>query len=100
MLARFKKASLLLQMNKKTSERKCNQAHYDCKGQQYNKGAIDLYFDRFSFQINKHIVVVLANARVQRSKTIVRMQQIWSKRGVFIFFLPPSLPYLNIIERL
>ncbi len=28
------------------------------------------------------------------------MQQIWSKRNLFIFFLPPYSPHLNIIERL
>lgn len=56
--------------------------------------------DCFSFQINKHTVVVLDNARVHRSKTMIRMQQIWSKRGLFIFYLPPYSPHLNIIERL
>lgn len=28
------------------------------------------------------------------------MQKVWAKRKLFIFFLPPSSPQLNIIERL
>jgi len=56
--------------------------------------------DRFSFQLNqKHTVVVLDNARVHQSKRMHQMQQVWATRGLFIFYLPPYSPYLNIIER-
>jgi len=56
--------------------------------------------DKFSFQINKHTVMVLDNARVHRSKSMQAMQQVWAKRKLFIFYLPPYSPHLNIIERL
>ena len=56
--------------------------------------------DRFSFSIKKHTVVVLDNAKVHQSKKMKGMQQIWAKRKLFIFFLPPYSPHLNIIERL
>ncbi|WP_232335608.1 transposase, partial [Mucilaginibacter arboris] len=29
-----------------------------------------------------------------------QMQKMWAERGLFIFFLPPYSPHLNIIERL
>jgi transposase len=56
--------------------------------------------DRFSFSINKHTVVVLDNARVHQTKMMHPLQSVWAKRGLFIFFLPPYSPKLNIIERL
>ena len=28
------------------------------------------------------------------------MQEVWAKRQLFIFYLPPYSPHLNIIERL
>jgi transposase len=56
--------------------------------------------DRFSKQIKKHTVIVLDNARVHQSKTILAMKKIWAKRKLFIFYLPPYSPHLNIIERL
>jgi len=55
--------------------------------------------DHFSFQLHKHTVVVLDNARVHQSKSIHQMQKVWATRGLFIFYLPPYSPHLNIIER-
>lgn len=65
-----------------------------------NTSFIIEHLDRFSFQINKHTVVVLDNAPVHRSKSIQAMQKVWATRGLFIFYLPPYSPHLNIIERL
>ena len=56
--------------------------------------------DRLSWYIPKHTVVVLDNARVHQNKKMKVMQQIWAERKLFIFFLPPYSPHLNIIERL
>jgi transposase len=56
--------------------------------------------DRFSFAIKKQTVIVLDNAKVHQSKKMKAMQQIWARRKLFIFFLPPYSPHLNIIERL
>lgn len=56
--------------------------------------------DLLSFKINKHTVIVLDNARVHSCKKMKAMQKIWARRNLFIFFLPPYCPHLNIIERL
>jgi transposase len=56
--------------------------------------------DRLSWQINKHTVIVLDNARVHQNKKMKAMQRIWAGRHLFVFFLPPYSPHLNIIERL
>lgn len=56
--------------------------------------------DLFSWTIKKHTVIVLDNAKVHRCHKIKMMQKVWAKRKLFIFFLPPYSPQLNIIERL
>jgi transposase len=56
--------------------------------------------DLFSLQLKKHTVIVLDNARVHQNKKMKQMQKIWATRKLFIFFLPPYSPHLNIIERL
>ena len=55
--------------------------------------------DMFSFSIKKESIVILDNAKIHRSKKMIEMQKIWASRNLFIFFLPPYSPHLNIIER-
>ena len=71
---------------------------------QTTRQTIDTHFiiehlDHFSFTINKHTVVVLDNARIHQSKAMHQMQKVWANRELFIFYLPPYSPHLNIIER-
>lgn len=54
----------------------------------------------FSFSLKKQTVVVLDNARVHTSKKIKERLLYWQQRGLYIFYLPPYSPHLNIIERL
>jgi len=56
--------------------------------------------DNLSFEISKPTVVVLDNAKVHRAKKVQEMRRYWADRNLFIFFLPPYSPHLNIIERL
>jgi transposase len=42
----------------------------------------------------------LDNASIHQSKAMRLMQDVWAKRQLFIFYLPPYSPHLNIIERL
>lgn len=56
--------------------------------------------DALSWQVTKHTVVVLDNARVHHNHKMQAMQKIWAERKLFIFFLPPYSPHLNLIERL
>ncbi len=56
------------------------------------------FLDRFSFQIKKETVVILDNASVHRSKLVKQNMPIWEQRGLFLFFLPPYCPHLNIAE--
>ncbi|KPH14778.1 transposase [Chryseobacterium sp. ERMR1:04] len=54
----------------------------------------------FHFQILKQTVVVLDNARIHLAKKVKERIPYWEQRGLFLFFLPPYSPHLNIIERL
>lgn len=56
--------------------------------------------DELSMEINKPTVVVLDNARPHTAKKVKRLFDVWQKRGLYIFYLPPYSPQLNIIERL
>jgi transposase len=56
--------------------------------------------ERPSFSIKKTTVLVLDNARVHKSKQVQERRSFWQQRGLFIFYLPPSSPHLNIAETL
>lgn len=56
--------------------------------------------DELSLKITKQTVVVLDNARVHTAHKIKERLEVWQKRGLYIFYLPPYSPHLNIIERL
>ena len=58
------------------------------------------FLDRFSFKLNRKTFVVLDNASVHRNEKIKSMRPIWEKRGLFLFYIPPYSPHLNIVETL
>ena len=58
------------------------------------------FLDRFSMTITKETFIVLDNAGIHRSKLMMEMRRIWEKRGLYLFFLPPYSPHLNIAEAL
>lgn len=58
------------------------------------------FLDRLSMRIHRDTFVVLDNASVHRCKLMKELRPIWEKRGLFLFFLPPYSPHLNIAETL
>jgi transposase len=56
------------------------------------------YLEDFSFKIHHETVVVLENASVHKAKVIQERIPYWQSRGLFIVFLPPYSPHLNIAE--
>jgi transposase len=68
-------------------------------------GTIDAAFilerlEILSLQITKETCIVLDCARVHTSKIIKERMPFWEHRGLYIFFLPPYSPQLNIAETL
>ena len=58
------------------------------------------FLDRMSLHISKRTFVVLDNASVHRCRLMRKLSPVWEKRGLFLFFLPPYCPQLNIAPRL
>jgi transposase len=67
------------------------------------KGAIDAGFiieqlEPLSFNLKRVTVVVLDNAPVHVAKRVQERREFWRKRGLFVFYLPPYSPHLNLAE--
>ena len=58
------------------------------------------FLDEISFNLETDTFVVLDNASVHRNKKIRELRPIWEQRGLFLFYLPPYSPQLNIAETL
>jgi transposase len=56
------------------------------------------FLDTFSYHVRKDTFVVLDNATVHRNHKIRELRLVWEKRGLFLFYLPPYSPHLNIAE--
>lgn len=56
------------------------------------------FVDRFSMSLSKPTVLVVDNASVHKSKKVKECFGKWNERGLFIFYLPPYSPQLNIAE--
>ncbi len=54
--------------------------------------------DKVAEQIKKPTVVVLDNASWHKSKAIFAKFKEWQSKNLFIFYLPPYSPHLNLIE--
>lgn len=67
------------------------------------RGRIDSAFvveqlERLSFGLERVTVVVLDNARIHKSHLVQERRGFWQERGLFLFYLPPYSPQLNIAE--
>jgi transposase len=56
--------------------------------------------EKLSLQIQKQTVIILDNACIHKAKIIKQQLNFWAKRGLYIFYLPPYSPHLNIAETL
>jgi transposase len=55
-------------------------------------------FEAFSKTITRLTVVVVDNASPHTSKRFVECRDTWGERGLFLYYLPPHCPELNLIE--
>lgn len=65
-----------------------------------NAATVVSWLDEFAQNLSRLTVVVLDNAPVHQSKEVRKRLAGWQKRGLFVFFLPPYCPHLNIAETL
>jgi transposase len=79
---------------------RANECRFETTRQRITSDFIVEQFERLSFSICRVTVVVLDNARIHTSKRVQQRRAYWEARGLFIFYLPPYSPHLNIAEAL
>lgn len=77
-----------------------NRSHFATTEQNINTSFVFEQLEKLSFQIHKQTVIVLDNASIHKSKIIQNQLKFWKSRGLYIFYLPPYSPHLNIAETL
>ena len=56
--------------------------------------------DRFCKEIDKKTILILDNASIHKSNAMKIKRKEWEEKGLFLQFLPPYCPELNLIELL
>lgn len=79
---------------------RCSHCHWATTTASINAQFILEELDTLSLGVVKETVVVLDNARIHRSALIQQRLAVWQQRGLFVFFLPPYSPHLNLAETL
>ena len=77
-----------------------NQFYYASSKEAINGKFIVGQLEAFSTQIIRPTFVVLDNARIHKTKEIQKRYEAWQRKGLYIFYLPPYSPHLNIAETL
>jgi transposase len=77
-----------------------NQYDGFCTTESINADKVIDFLDRLSLKVEKETFVVLDNASVHRNRKIKELRSLWEQRGLFLFYLPPYSPQLNIAETL
>jgi hypothetical protein len=76
-----------------------NELHFTTTTEPINSIFLITFLDEFVLKLTKLTVIVLDNAKIHRSKAFKLRCDYWQKRGLFIVYLPPYSPHLNIIEK-
>lgn len=61
-------------------------------------GFVAEQLDQLSWGLSRPTVVVLDNAPLHHGKAVRQRRDAWQGRGLFVFYLPPYSPELNIAE--
>lgn len=77
-----------------------NDCRFETTRQRITSQFIVEQLERLSFSISEVTVVVLDNARVHTSQQVQERRPFWQQRGLFVFYLPPYSPHLNLAETL
>jgi len=79
---------------------RANECRFETTRQRITSAFIIEQLERLSFSIKQTTVLVLDNARVHTSQQVQERRRFWQARGLFIFYLPPYSPHLNLAETL
>lgn len=78
-------------------DRRCH-TYWFTTGKSIDADTMIGFLDNFSMNVRRKTVIVLDNAPIHRAKKLLALRDIWEKRGLHLFFLPPYSPQLNIAE--
>lgn len=65
-----------------------------------NSGVFIEFMNDFASRLTQQTVLILDNASWHKSKVTKAMFSTWQEQGLYIYFLPPRCPHLNLIETL
>jgi len=74
-----------------------NRCLFEVTEENITAGWVSERLDRLSLALERLTVVVLDNARIH-TKAVKDRGAVWQERGLFVWFLPPYSPQLNITE--
>lgn len=58
------------------------------------------FMNDFAANLTRQTVIILDNASWHKSNATKAMFSVWQEQGLYIYFLPPRCPHLNLIETL
>ncbi len=77
---------------------RANVCRFATRQESIDSAFVEEQLEQLSFGLERLTVVVLDNARVHKSKVVQERRAFWEERGLFLFYLPPYSPQLNIVE--
>jgi transposase len=77
-----------------------NECHWVTTTQSIDANFIVEQLERLSFKINKPTFLVLDCARIHTGKKVQERVKYWQQRGLYLLYLPPYSPHLNLAETL
>ena len=77
-----------------------NQLHYATTSGSITAVFVMDQLETLSWTLTKPTVVVLDNARIHTAEKVQQRLGDWQQRGLYLFYLPPYSPHLNLAERL
>ena len=77
---------------------RANECHFETTTKNIDGAFIVEQLEKLSFELKRLTVVVLDNAPAHVAKRVHERRGFWHERGLFLFFLPPYSPHLNITE--
>jgi len=75
-----------------------NELFFDVLETTFNSDRLISFMDNFVARTVKKTVVILDNCPIHKSKKFMDKMEQWKENDVWVYFLPPYSPELNLIE--
>lgn len=75
-----------------------NKFYFEAHETTFNSDKMIGFMDNFVEQTVKKTIVILDNSPIHKSKKFMAKIEEWKEKDLWIYFLPPYSPELNLIE--